>query len=162
MRIRNAKPEDFTAIEKFYAIAKEKMIKTGNLTQWKEGYPSRKNIEEDFKKNALFILEDYYPFGVFTFIIGEEPTYKKIQGAWLNDEEYGTLHRIASSGVHKGIFSETVKFCERIICNIRIDTHADNKIMQHLIEKSGFKQCGIITVADGTERFAYQKTNRKV
>ena len=39
----------------------------------------------------------------------------------------------------------------------RADTHADNKIMQHLLEKNGFTRCGVIHVADGSPRFAYQK-----
>ena len=33
----------------------------------------------------------------------------------------------------------------------------DNQIMQHLLEKNGFTRCGIIHVADGTPRIAYQK-----
>ena len=41
--------------------------------------------------------------------------------------------------------------------SLRADTHADNKIMQHLLEKNGFTRCGIIHVADGTPRIAYQK-----
>ena len=41
--------------------------------------------------------------------------------------------------------------------SLRADTHADNKIMQHLLEKNGFTRCGVIHVADGSPRFAYQK-----
>lgn len=41
--------------------------------------------------------------------------------------------------------------------NIRIDTHKDNKIMIHLLEKYGFKRCGVIVVDDGTDREAFQK-----
>ena len=41
--------------------------------------------------------------------------------------------------------------------NIRIDTHRDNKIMQHNIEKHCFTYCGIIYLANGDERLAYQK-----
>ena len=45
-----------------------------------------------------------------------------------------------------------------IICsNIRIDTHRDNRIMRHNIEKHGFAYCGIIYLANGDERLAYQK-----
>lgn len=29
--------------------------------------------------------------------------------------------------------------------------------MQHILEKNGFARCGIIHVADGTPRIAYQK-----
>ena len=33
--------------------------------------------------------------------------------------------------------------------NIRIDTHRDNKIMQHNILKQGFTYCGIIYLQSG-------------
>ena len=52
---------------------------------------------------------------------------------------------------------KVVAFCEKQIPHLRIDTHEDNKVMQHLIEKNGFKKCGIVYVEDGTERFAYEK-----
>ena len=38
-----------------------------------------------------------------------------------------------------------------------VDTHADNKVMQHLLESEGFTRCGIIHVEDGTPRIAYQR-----
>ena len=40
--------------------------------------------------------------------------------------------------------------------NIRVDTHRDNKVMQHILTKQGFQRCGIIYVKNGTERIAYQ------
>ena len=45
-----------------------------------------------------------------------------------------------------------------ISSNIRVDTHADNKTMQRLIEKNGFTKCGTIYVKNGTARIAYQRT----
>ena len=58
----------------------------------------------------------------------------------------------------------------KIYENIRIDTHRDNKIMQHNILKQGFTYCGIIYLQSGDaldqrslaskgtqERLAYQK-----
>ena len=33
--------------------------------------------------------------------------------------------------------------------NIKIDTHKDNISMQKLLEKNGFKYCGIIYLEDG-------------
>ena len=53
---------------------------------------------------------------------------------------------IGSAGLEHGALPE-----------LRADTHADNKIMQHLLEKNGFTRCGVIHVADGSPRFAYQK-----
>ena len=47
-------------------------------------------------------------------------------------------------------------YCKEDFDNLRIDTHDDNKKMQHLIEKNGFIRCGIIYVYDGSPRIAYQ------
>ena len=97
--------------------------------------------------------------GVFVYFKGNDPTYDKIDGKWLDDEEYGVIHRIASCG--KGVFSECVDWCLNQHHNIRIDTHKDNKIMQHLLSKHGFSYCGIIWLEDGSERLAYQLNNSK-
>ena len=45
--------------------------------------------------------------------------------------------------------------------NIRIDTHRDNRIMQHLLERHGFRYCGIIYLLSGDERLAYQRLTRQ-
>lgn len=42
--------------------------------------------------------------------------------------------------------------------NLRIDTHDDNRIMQHILEKTGYVKCGRIYVEDGSPRIAYHKT----
>ena len=41
--------------------------------------------------------------------------------------------------------------------SLRADTHADNKAMRHILEETGFTRCGVIHVADGSPRFAYQR-----
>ena len=41
--------------------------------------------------------------------------------------------------------------------NLRADTHRDNRIMQHILQKHGFRYCGIIYLLNGDERLAYQK-----
>jgi ribosomal protein S18 acetylase RimI-like enzyme len=91
----------------------------------------------------------------------EDPTYGYIDGAWMNDEPYGVIHRIASDGERRGIFKNVLEFCKekmavRNIKNLRIDTHADNKPMQHLVEKYDFNRCGIIYLGNGSPRIAYQ------
>ena len=101
---------------------------------------------------------------VFAFILGPDPTYAKIEdGQWLNDEvPYGTIHRLASAGDRRGVASEVIAWCLEHCESLRADTHADNKIMQHLLEKNGFVRCGIIHVEDGTPRVAYQKLSATV
>ena len=48
-------------------------------------------------------------------------------------------------------------YLDGITDNIRIDTHKDNTIMQHNLDRYGFKYCGIIHIASGAERLAYQR-----
>jgi hypothetical protein len=97
------------------------------------------------------------PVGYFALLPSPEPTYDRIDGAWLTDGPYGVIHRIASyPGVH-GIFSAVIAYAAQRYAHLRIDTHRDNRIMQHLIEKHGFTYCGIIWLEDGSERLAYER-----
>ena len=40
---------------------------------------------------------------------------------------------------------------------LRIDTHEKNFKMRGMLEKNGYKNIGIIHLANGDERFAYEK-----
>ena len=85
------------------------MHRAGNINQWVNGYPSQKLIKDDIDAGNSFVVENNSGkiVGVFSFIIGEDPTYTKIyNGEWLNADEYGTIHRIASSGIEKGVGEE--------------------------------------------------------
>ena len=101
-----------------------------------------------------------YPglIGTFYFAVEEEPTYRKIDGAWLNDLPYGVVHRLASDGRSKGLFQACLTFAQDRCTELRVDTHADNKRMRHLLLESGFIPCGTIYVADGSPRIAYHKS----
>ena len=157
--IRNADLSDLKEIMDIYEYARKFMKQTGNRNQWANKFPPENLIKEDIEKKQLYIIEKSgFICGVFAFIIGNDPTYSIIKnGEWLSYEKYGTVHRVASNGKSKGIFIEIITFCESKISHLRIDTHKDNKIMQHLIEKNGFYKCGIIYVTDGTPRFVYEK-----
>lgn len=157
MMIRLANKDDLKSIEQIYENARQYMCSIGNFKQWGNGYPSVEIIQADIDKNCLYVVEDGAIQAVFTLILGEDPTYLEIDGAWLDDQPYATLHRIASRGTQKGLFKLILDFAWSICPNLRIDTHKDNKPMRHLIEKNGFVYCGIIIVGDGTPRLAYQK-----
>lgn len=164
MNIRQSTYEDLPAIQACYAYAREQMRLNGNPTQWGTTSPALDLILGDFENKTGYVIEENGELvGVFAFIIGPDPTYAEIWDGdgWLNDEPYGTIHRIASNGKTKGIFETCVAYCETLIDNIRIDTHADNAPMQHLIRKNGFTRCGIIRIADGTLRTAFHKVVRK-
>ena len=159
--IRKTEVQDIACVMKIYAYARTQMKLAGNPHQWQDKHPREEVILQDIAcGNSYVIEEDGEICGVFAFIIGEDPTYREIVGAWPNDEPYGTIHRLAGSGKVSGIFRQCLQFCESNVQNVRIDTHRDNKVMQHLAEKYGFAFCGIIYVNDGTERLAYHKVCR--
>ena len=157
MLIRPATLYDLPKLMPIYERAREYMAQNGNKNQWTGGYPQESVLREDINKNRLFVLENgEYIDAVFVFFIGEDPTYLYIEGAWKNNEEYGVIHRIASSGRVKGVFGTCLDFCKKQIPHIRIDTHNDNIIMQNTLEKYGFEKCGIIYLENGAERLAYE------
>ena len=158
MTIRLATTADLPAISAIYAFARTQMAKDNNPDQWGKSHPALELLEADIAAKHLYVIEEAGNIGgVFAFILGEDPTYQQIEGSWLNDHPYGTIPRIAGNGTVKGVFNKAVAFCEQLEPNIRIDTHQNNKRMQHLIEKNGFTYCGIILTDDNTPRLAYQK-----
>ena len=157
--IREATPIDMAEIMKVVDAAKKTMRQSGNIHQWTNGYPSEAVILSDIERNSGFVIEDERKIvGYFAFLSSPEPTYARIyEGKWLDDERpYHVVHRIASYPDAHGIFSSIMDFCFSKDPNIRIDTHRDNTIMQHNIVKHGFTYCGIIYLASGDERLAYQ------
>ena len=158
MTVRNATIEDLPIILKIYDRARSYMRETGNPNQWGSHNPKKFVLEKDIMSGNLYVLEDEHEIqGVFAFIIGDDPTYQVIEGTWHDDKTYGTIHRIAASGKKRGVFTACIEFCERKIDHLRIDTHQDNRIMQHLVTKHGFRYCGIIHLADGSPRLAYDR-----
>lgn len=158
MIIRDTTLADYEKIQEIYAYAREQMRQAGNPHQWGDDRPSGETLLRDIRNGQSHVIVAQGKIcGVFTFLLGEDPTYQIIeQGQWLNDAPYGAIHRIAGSGAGKGIFRECLGYCLSRIPNIRIDTHRDNTPMRHLLEKHGFQECGVIYVEDGSPRIAYQ------
>ena len=152
--IRPAVQADLEKILEIYDHARRFMAENGNPTQWKKGYPSRELLERDIELGRLYVIRDGTDIrGVFVFFVGDDPTYACIEGSWRSDSSYGVIHRIA--GIGGGVFPAALEFCSAFSKHLRIDTHADNKPMQHVVEKAGFSRRGIIYVEDGTPRIAY-------
>lgn len=159
MKIRQARLQEISEIMKIYDTARKFMKEHGNPTQWKTGYPSKELVERDCNNGWLYVCEEQDELaGVFMFYKIPEPNYEKIyDGQWLNEDAYGTMHRMASSGKVKGIASFCLEWCFKQCKNLKGDTHEDNYVMQSVFEKNGFQKCGIIHVEDGTPRIAYQR-----
>ena len=166
LSVRPASLEELDRIMEIYGTAREFMRKNGNASQWVNGYPDRELLASDIASGHLYVCvnpddpsHEERICGVFCFVAGPDPTYQIIEkGSWLSDLPYHVIHRLASDGSYRGITSICLDWCFRQDRNIRVDTHEDNTVMQHLLEKNGFERCGIIYVEDGSPRLAYQKT----
>lgn len=159
MKIRLAQPQDLPRLLEIYEDARRYMRANGNPHQWTGGYPDQAVLLEDIDLRRLYACEeDGEILGVFCYFEGEDPTYRVIyDGAWLNPRPYGVLHRIAVAAHRRGVASFCFDFCYSRCHNLKIDTHRDNLPMQRSLEKNGFCRCGIIHLASGDERIAYQK-----
>lgn len=161
MKIELAKKTDLDKLLEIYREAREFMKNSGNKTQWGDNKPSKETLERDIENKNLYKVVDFDEIvGAFALIYGEDKTYLKIDGKWLNDEPYATLHRVVSSGKARGIMSEIIKFSEEKYENLRIDTHKNNHKMLDKIRENGFTYCGVIKIDDGSPREAFQKISK--
>ena len=156
---RIARLEDIDGIMPIIEAAKGIMRDSGNANQWIDGYPSRDIIAADIKRSVGRVVEKADRLvAYFAFMPSPEPSYATIEGAWLDEHKpYHVVHRLASLPEEHGIFSAVIDYCSSVDPNLRVDTHSDNTIMRHLIVKHGFTYCGIITLANGHPRLAYQR-----
>lgn len=164
--IRKAENQDLPRIYKIYATARQFMRDNGNHAQWGEGDRPEDLLEGDIRQGNLYVLEEIKNgenmlseriHAVFAFVEGPDPTYARIeQGSWKYDTEYSAVHRVASDGAVRNVLGQIMDYCKERMPHLRIDTHENNKVMQHVLEKCGFERCGIVYVPDGSSRIAYE------
>ena len=159
MEIRKAELQELAAIEALYREARAYMKEQGNPTQWGESYPPQALIRADLEAGYSHVcVEDGEILGVFSWIPGPDPTYAVIEdGAWLSSRPYTVIHRVAARAHRRGVASMFFSYALSRCPSLRIDTHADNVPMQRSLAKNGFTRCGIIHLASGSPRIAYQK-----
>ncbi|MFM1524922.1 hypothetical protein [Helcococcus bovis] len=159
--IRLAKIDDFNSILDVYKIARTLMKETGNPNQWGDNRPTEEAVLEDIKASKMYVIEENTEIlGVFS-LQDVDYDYVNIDGKWLNDEKYIVIHKVASSGNKKGIFSEIINYVYSKTKNIRIDTHEDNKVMQKLLVDNGFTYCGVVFIERKLKRRAYHLVIKK-
>lgn len=157
VEIRKTAIADLPRLMQIFETARQIMKRNGNPSQWGDSRPSEEIVMADILNGESYVIvNNNLIVGTFVFMLREEPSYSRIEGGWLNDEPYGTIHRLASDGSTKGIADIALKFCKTKTHNIRIDTHSDNSIMLNWITRSGFRKCGIIHLPDGSPRIAFQ------
>lgn len=157
-RIRKSTMSDLPEMLAIFDNARKYMASHGNPNQWRDAWPSKEILISDIEIGQSYIVEDDEKgvLATFAYIVGVDRTYLKIDGAWLTDKPYGTIHRLASSQKERDIFSYIVKQITMNGLNMRIDTHEQNQAMIRAILKNGFKFCGIISPIEGGDRNAYE------
>lgn len=162
-KIEKAGESDLPEILEVYKEARAFMAANGNPSQWGlSGYPKEELLREDIALSRLYVLRRGGRIAAaFVIAEGEEPTYSVIEdGAWPNGKAYLTIHRLGSRTRERGAAKAAIDFCGELAKSrgedVRADTHADNAPMRHILEKYGFRYCGIIYVRDGSKRLAYQ------
>ena len=156
---------DLAQIQANYQRARELMAANGNPTQWGHEFPREAVVRDDIINQRTMLLVDIKDgreriLAQFAVCPGEDPSYQIIDGAWLDNDSYVTIHRIASSGLVHHAARECIKWTLQHYGNVRADTHPNNKAMQHVLESSGFARCGLIELIDrqtDVTRIAYQR-----
>lgn len=163
-----AKPEHLQAICSITEEAKVQLKRIGT-DQWQQGYPNESVWADDIEKGISWVaLEGGKVVGAFAFIVEPEASYEAIEGKWLTDTPYVSLHRfcVAEGCKRQGVAGRMFSFAfekarKAGFKSVRIDTHPGNFPMQKALEKSAFIKCGIIYLIGGAEdghaRFAYEK-----
>lgn len=156
--IRPATATDAPTIMAIIQQAKQLLAADG-IPQWQGAYPTQADIDRDIDRGYTYLLlADHEPVGTATLFQEPDPNYATIyNGEWQpqSSDHYATIHRIAiapgHSGSHLGdlFFSNLTSEAYRLgFRELRIDTHANNARMQHVLLKAGFTYSGIVRMDD--------------
>lgn len=162
MLIRKTLPEDLPLIDTIFDECRAYMVKEGNPTQWDENYPTSAVVAEDIKQGHGYVCLNDEGQVVASFALGDnEPEYDRMRdGSWHSDAPYIVVHRMGArpgQGAGQFIFAWLMARYPYI----RIDTHADNKTMCHILEKLGFKRTGVVTYEGYGDRICFDYVTTK-
>lgn len=158
-----ARPEELTVCMEILDSGRAFQRRQGFL-QWGDGYPAASDVARDIESGCAYLLKVNSAPAAYLYIgFDGDTAYPAIEGSWHFEEPYGVLHRVAISEAFRGMGLSGVLFRlagelvrSRGFNVIRIDTHEDNKRMQHVLTKNGFSYCGIV-LQNGEPRLAYDK-----
>ncbi len=163
--IRRTEEKDIPAVMEVIEDARAN-LKSRGIPQWQNGYPNADTIRQDIEDGASWLMEENGRIvGTCCIRLERDPNYTYIEnGAWLNDEDYAVIHRIAVLVSERGhgyagmFFRHAGKLAlEGGYRNLRADTHDFNSSMQKALQKEGFVPCGRVYMADGAPRIGFQK-----
>lgn len=147
----------------------KRQLKNLGLSQWQKGYPSREVWTQDAQNRCTYLaMEEGEILGIFAFQTTPDASYGVIDGKWLTDGAYASMHRVCVADESKGkgvagqMFAKGFEMAKELgFPSMRIDTHPGNLPMQRALQKAGFVKCGEIHLVGGCEdgdlRIAFEK-----
>lgn len=165
MKFRKTLPNDIKEVMQIINKSQNYFREQG-IDQWQNNYPNADVIQNDINgDNSYVLVYNNKIVGTTALSFDGESTYDKIyEGEWLTTKKFAVIHRIAVDndlrglGLGKKIIAEVENICiNKNIKSIKVDTHEDNKSMQKLLDKCGFKYCGVIYLPDNSKRIAFEK-----
>lgn len=165
--LRQATMDDLPKIIEIIDGAK-KTLRDRGVEQWQQGYPDNEILKQDIEEDISFVLVlNSNVVGVAALQQGYDKNYQDMtSGSWDKDSDvtYSIIHRIAIEADHQGEHLSAALIQQLLTMSyylgyqdVRIDTHPDNMVMQHIIENNGFEEKGTITMdEDDGVRLAYQ------
>ena len=164
-----AQPKHIKEIMEIINDAKS-YLKSQNSLQWNQpdGYPNTSDLLRDINNGSCHLfLDNDEIVGTMSIVFTPDENYYEIDGEWLTNDTYASIHRIAIKNTHhhKGIGVKMLLEAENAvkqnnIYSIKVDTHKINLPMINTILKSGYTYCGVITLKRSKEdnlRNAYEK-----
>lgn len=146
MELRKAEPNEAEGCYQCIEDARDYHQSLG-FEQWRPDYPTQQTILEDISQNIGYtFVHEKELIGYCCIMIGDEPAYQTIEGAWKTDRPYAVVHRMAfhqksrGGGFSKAAFDLIKALClSRHISAIRVDTQEKNTVMQHILLREGFQ-----------------------
>lgn len=138
--------------------------KKDGSTQWQNGYPNKETVANDIQLGYGYVVEENNLVIAYAAIVFDnEPTYEVINGAWLSNQAYVVVHRVATTPnlKGKGIATQLFLMLEKLALSkntisIKVDTNFDNIPMLKILDNLNYTYCGEIFVS-GSPRRAYEK-----
>lgn len=154
------------------------LLAADGIDQWQNGTgPDVDLVTEDVERGwgRVFLIGGQVA-ATAALIDEPEPAYDQVvEGAWQVRGDaaapagaaspYATIHRVAVAPAFRGMHVAQ-RFYARLIeearargfAEIRVDTHADNVRMQHVIASAGFTRACTVLISDDPKdlRWAYQ------
>lgn len=173
MIFQKAGVEHMDPLVALYEDARAAIARFG-INQWQDGYPCVTDIAADIERGELWIGMTGTRIDCAAALLcgrpGEssvDPTYDRIvSGAWLTctRTNYAAVHRVACASWVRGsgAASQMMEYVaalarEKGKLSLRIDTHEGNLAMRRFLAKNGFAYCGVIHLANGDPRVAYER-----